>query len=70
MKKIINSAADARSRSRMSDDLDIAIEELISYANQIATRSNELTDMGLASILEDVEQMTSTLRKDKRNYLD
>lgn len=70
MKKIINSAADTRSRSRMSDDLDVAVNELIELANEFATRANELTDMGLASVLEDIEKMTSTLRRDKRNHLD
>ena len=69
MKKIINSTADTRSRSRMSDDLDIAIEELVELANEFATRADELTDMGLASVLEDIEKMTSTLRRDKKNHL-
>ena len=54
----------------MSDDLDIGINELVELANEFATRANELTDMGLASVLEDVEKMTSTLRRDKRTYLD
>lgn len=70
MKKYVNAAADARSRSRMSDDLSIEIEELIELATEFAKRDKELTDMGLASVLEDVEKMTSTLRRDKRNYLD
>ena len=70
MKKIIKAANDPRSRSRMSDDLDIGINELVELANEFATRANELTDMGFASVLEDVEKMTSTLRRDKRTYLD
>lgn len=70
MKKIIKAANDLRSRTRMSDDLDIGINELVELANEFATRANELTDMGLASVLEDVEKMTSTLRRDKRTYLD
>lgn len=69
MKKYVSAASDARSRARMSDDLDIEINELVELANEFTTRANELTDMGLASVLEDIEKMTSTLRRDKRNYL-
>lgn len=71
MKKFyVSAASDARSRVRMSDDLDVAVNELVELANEFATRANELTDMGLASVLEDIEKMTSTLRRDKRNHLD
>lgn len=69
MKKYVSATSDARSRARMSDDLDIEINELVELANEFATRANELTDMGLASVLEDIEKMTSTLKRDKRNYL-
>lgn len=69
MKKYVGAASDARSKSRMSDDLDIEINELIELANEFATRASELTDMGLASVLEDIEKMTSTLRRNKRTYL-
>jgi len=69
MKKIITASNDARSRSRMADDLDIELQELIEYATEFANHANDLTDMGLASVLEDVEKMTSTLRRDKRIYL-
>ena len=70
MKKYVNATSDARSRARMSDDLDIEINELVELATEFAERDKELTDMGLASVLEDVEKMTSTLRRNKRNYLD
>lgn len=70
MKKIIKAANDPRSRSRMSDDLSIELDELIELATEFAKRDKELTDMGLASVLEDIEKMTSTLRRDKRNYLE
>ena len=62
MKKYVSATSDARSRARMSDDLDIEINELVELANEFATRANELTDMGLTSVLEDIEKMTSTLR--------
>lgn len=65
MKKYIN----ARSRVRTGDDLDVAVSELTELAEEFATRSKELTDMGLASVLEDIEKMNDTLRRDKRNYL-
>ena len=69
MKKYVSAASDARSSVRMRDDLDVAVNELVELANEFATRANELTDMGLASVLEDIEKMTSTLRRDKRNHL-
>ena len=68
MKKYVNATADVRSRSRMSDDLDIEIKELIDYANQIAEHASELTDQGVEQVLQDVEKITSTLRRDLRIY--
>lgn len=70
MKKYVSATSGDRSRVRMGDDLDVAVNELTELANEFATRANELTDMGLASVLEDIEKMTSTLRRDKRNHLD
>ena len=70
MKKYVGAATDTRSRARMSDDLAVAVDKLTQLANEFARRDKELTDMGLASVLEDIENMTRTLRRDKRNYLD
>lgn len=70
MKKYVGAASNTRSRERMSDDLAVAVDELTQLADEFARRDKELTDMGLASVLEDIENMTRTLRRDKRNYLD
>lgn len=69
MKKYVSAGSDARSRARMSDDLDIAANELIKLAGEFAERTNELTDAEIASVLQDIETMTNTLRSHRRNYL-